>query len=238
MNRQEFIRKIYSEKYINKIICKVKLLGTDDKTDPYDFLISRLITSVMLFCLCLYTFKYGYIIAPIATVIYYFVYNDLLLDSKIRKRSIELEKEAMHFFEVLTLSLETGRNLTEAIDVTTNSISGKLSDEFNEAIREMSFGKSMNEALIDMQDRIPSDTINNVILSLTQSNLFGNSIIENLYMQVDYLREKRKMELKGRISKLPTSISIISVLLFVPLLMLLLLGPVLLEIIPLLFESI
>ena len=29
-----------------------------------------------------------------------------------------------------------------------------------------------------MQDRIPSDTINNVILSLTQSNLYGNSIID------------------------------------------------------------
>jgi pilus assembly protein TadC len=64
---------------------------------------------------------------------------------------------------------------------------------------------------------------------LTQSNLFGNSIIDNLYTQVDYLREKRKMEVKGRISKIPVLISIISVLFFVPLLLILILGPVLLE---------
>ena len=229
MNRQEFIKKIYSKNYINKIVNKVKLLGMDNDIEPYNFLIIRLITSVLVFCICLYCFDYGYIIAPCATVIYNYLFNDIFLDSKIRNRNIELEKEAMHFFEVLTLSLETGRNLAEAIEVTTGSVSGKLSDEFKEAIREVTFGKSLSEALNDMQDRIPSDTINNVVLSLTQSNLYGNSIIENLYTQIDYLREKRKMEVKGKISKVPVLISVISVLFFVPLLLIIILGPVILE---------
>lgn len=229
MNRQEFVKKIYSRKYVNKIIAKVKLLGISNNIDPYNFLICRLISSVILFILCLYSLDYGYIIAPVATVIYYNVFNEIFLDSKIRKRNMELEKDAMHFFEVLTLSLETGRNLAEAIEVTTSNVDGMLSDEFKEAVREISFGKSMSEALNDMQERIPSDTINNVILSLTQSNLYGNSIIENLYTQIDYLREKRKMEVKARISKVPVLISVISVLFFVPLLLIIILGPVILE---------
>ena len=229
MNRHEFIKKIYSRKYIDKIIKKVKLLGSSSNVDSYNFLISRLITSVIMFCLCLYIFKYGYIIAPVVTVIYYFVLQELFIDSKIKNRTTRLEKEAMHFFEVLTLSLETGRNLAEAIEVTTNSVDGVLSNEFKESIREVSFGKSLSEALNDMQERIPSDTINNVILSLTQSNLYGNSIIENLYTQIDYLREKRKMEVKGKIAKVPVLISVISVLFFVPLLLIIILGPVILE---------
>ena len=229
MSKQEFIKKIYSRKHINKIVIKVKLLGTSSNIDPYDFLITRLITSIIIFCLFLYSLDYGYIIAPILTVIYYFVFQELFIDSKISKRITDLEKEAMHFFEVLTLSLETGRNLADAIDVTTSNVEGVLSDEFKEAVREVSFGKSMNEALNDMQQRIPSDTINNVVLSLTQSNLYGNSIIENLYTQIDYLREKRKMEVKGRIAKVPVLISVISVLFFLPLLLIMILGPVILE---------
>lgn len=229
MNKREFIGKIYSEKYIDKMIKKIRLLGTKNKIEYYDLLICRLFTSIVIFCVCLYCFKYGYIIAPCITIIYFFVFNDLVLESKIRKRNILLEKEAMHFFEVLTLSLETGRNLTEAIDVTTSNVSGVLSNEFKESIREISFGKSLSEALYDMQERIPSDTINNVILSLTQSNVYGNGIIDNLYTQIDYLREKRKMEVKGRISKVPVLISVISVLFFVPLLLIIILGPVLLE---------
>lgn len=229
MNKEEFIRKIYSDKYINKHITKVKLLGNNNKINVYDLIIARLFSSIIIFVIILYTFNYGYIISPIVTIIYYYLFNKIMLDDKLKKRTLSIENDAMHFFEVLTLSLETGRNLVEAIEVTTANVSGVLSNEFKETVREVSFGKSLNEALGDMQLRIPSDTVNNIILSLTESNLYGNSIIKNLYNQIDFLREKRKMEVKGRISKVPILISVISVLFFVPLLLLLILGPVLLE---------
>ena len=229
MNKEELIRKIYSEGYIDKQIKKVKLLGKETNINVFDLMIARLLSSVLLFVVVLFSFKYGYIIAPCLVVVYYFVFNKFSLDNKLKTRMIKLESEAMHFFEVLTLSLETGRNLLEAIDVTTANVSGTLSDEFKETIREVSFGKSLNEALTDMQTRIPSDTINNIILSLTESNLYGNSIIKNLYNQIDFLREKRKMEVKGRISKVPIYISVISVFFFIPLLLLIIVGPIILE---------
>lgn len=229
MNKSEFVNRIYSEKYVSKVISKVKLLGYDSNVSAYDIILIRLFTSVILFILMLYVFDYGYIFGPIITLIYYFMFNRIVLDNKIKNRMIKLENEAMHFFEVLTLSLETGRNLASAIEVTTLNVSGILSSEFSEAVREVTFGKSLNEALTDMQERIPSETINNIILSLTQSNLYGNSIIDNLYSQIDYLREKRKLEVKGRISKIPIYISVISVLFFIPLLLLIILGPVILN---------
>ena len=229
MNKSEFVNRIYSEKYVSKVISKVKLLGYDSNVSAYDIILIRLFTSVILFILMLYVFDYGYIFGPIITLIYYFMFNRIVLDNKIKNRMIKLENEAMHFFEVLTLSLETGRNLASAIEVTTLNVSGILSSGFSEAVREVTFGKSLNEALTDMQERIPSETINNIILSLTQSNLYGNSIIDNLYSQIDYLREKRKLEVKGRISKVPIYISVISVLFFVPLLLLIILGPVILN---------
>lgn len=229
MNKEEFVSRIYSSSYIDKIKKKVNLLGIGNKINSYDLIITRLITSVFIFVLIIYMYNYGYILGPIVTCLYYFLYNKIVLSNKIKKRTIKLESEAMHFFEVLTLSLETGRNLVEAIDVTTGNVEGILSDEFKEAVREVSFGKSLNEALNDMQGRIPSETVNNIILSLTQANLYGNSIIENLYGQIDFLREKRKLEVKGRISKVPVLISVISVFFFIPLLLLIILGPVVLN---------
>ena len=229
MNKEEFIKKLYSEKYINKQIAKIKLLGTGNKMNVYSLMMGRLFSSAVVFIVLLFISNYGYIIAPLVTLVYYFLFNRIVLDDKLKKRTIKLESEAMHFFEVLTLSLETGRNLVEAIEVTTSNVSGILSNEFKETVREVNFGKSLNEALSDMQEKIPSDTISNIILSLTESNLYGNSIIQNLYSQIDFLREKRKMEVKGRISKVPILISVISVLFFIPLLLLIILGPVLLE---------
>lgn len=229
MNKEEFIRKIYNKKHVENTIKKVKLLGIDNEINPYSLMTNRLITSVILFSILLYVFEKGYIIAPIITVIYYYLFTKVTLIDKIKKRTITLEKEAMHFFEVLTLSLETGRNLISAIEVTINNVNGTLSKEFKKTYDEIAFGKSLTEALVSMQERIPSETVNNMLLSLTQANLYGNSIIENLYMQIDYLREKRKLEVKGRISKVPVLISVISVLFFIPLLLILILGPILLD---------
>lgn len=229
MNKEELIRKLYSDRYVNNFIKKVNLLGVKRKLDPYNTIILRAITTFIIFVIILYNYDYGYIWAPVGGCVYYILFNQLFINKKIKKRGIKLENEAMHFFEVLTLSLETGRNLVEAIDVTTSNVTGDLSDEFKEAVREVSFGKSLNEALTDMQLRIPSENVNNIVLSLTQANLYGNSIIDNLYNQIDYLREKRKLEVKGRISKVPVYISVISVFFFIPLLLMIVLGPVLLS---------
>ena len=151
-----------------------------------------------------------------------------MLDYNIQKRLLRLESESINFFEILTLSLETGRNLQEAIMVTVDSCNGILRDEFAEVLREVKYGKSLTEALLDMQAVIPSDSVNNIILSLTQADLYGSSIIRSLYNQIDYLREKRKMEVKAEISKVPIKISIISVFFFIPLILLIILAPVLL----------
>ena len=80
-----------------------------------------------------------------------------------------------------------------------------------------------------MKERIPSDSINNVILNIKESNLFGNNIIDTLYYQIDYIRERILLENRARIAKLPLKISIISVVFFLPLLLLLILGPVILN---------
>lgn len=228
-NKHELARKIYNKKTVERTNEKIKLLGLNTKLDAIRFLNIRLFTSFIVFFLLLYFFKYGYIIAPLLTIVYYYLVEKIMLDNKIEKRKKELESEAMSFFEILTLSLETGRNLEEALNVTVGSTNGYLSMEFKEVLRETKFGKSLKESLIDIQKSIPSESINNIILALAQANLYGSSIIETMYNQVDYLREKRKLEVKAEISKIPIKISVISVLFFVPLILLIILGPAILS---------
>lgn len=222
-------KKIFNKRTIKRIEDKVNLLGTSSKYDALTILGTRLITSIFFFVLIFSMFDYGYIIAIVFVVVYYFLFEYVMLDSKIKQREKKINNEAIYFFEVLTLSLQTGRNLAEAIEITVNSVDGELSLEFKEALRETGIGKSLTESLNDMQKRIPSDSINNIILALTQANVYGSSIISTMYNQIDYLREKRKMEIKAQISKIPTKISVISVFFFIPLILLIILGPVLLN---------
>ena len=227
--KNNLIRKIYQDKTINKITKKVKLLGVDCKYDVIDLLNKRVISSLALFFIILICSSKGYIYGPIITIIYYFGIEYLFLDYKIKQRASKLDYEALYFFEVLALTLESGRNLKASLEMTADSIDNSLSREFKKCINEVNLGKSLTEALNDMKERIPSQTINNVILNITQSNIFGNSIVDSLYNQIDYLRENKVLEVKAKISKLPVKISAISVIFFIPIMLLIILSPVILN---------
>lgn len=219
----------YRESTLKKVLKKTKLLGVKYKYNATSFMNFRIFSSIIIFILILVIFKLGYILAPIVTYLYYRFLPNIYFDSKIKKRSKRLDRDALYFFEILVLSLESGNNLTNAIDSTSKSIDSDLSLEFREVIREVGLGKSLDEALNSMKERIPSDTVNNIILNIRESNIFGNSIIDTLYNQIDYIREKIILETRASISKLPLKISIISVVFFIPLLLLIILAPVLLK---------
>lgn len=229
--KSNLIRKIYQDKTIAKVSAKIKLLGCDCKYDVIDLLNKRIISTLILFFIILVVSSYGYIYGPILCILYYFGSEYFVLDYQIKKRSRKLDYEALYFFEVLALTLESGRNLHGALQMSANSIDGALAKEFRKTLEEVRLGKSLTESLKDMKTRIPSQTINNVILNITQSNMFGTSIIESLYNQLDYLRESQLMDVKGRIAKLPVKISAISVIFFIPIMLLIILSPVIINMI-------
>ncbi len=232
MNDQNnFFKKIYRKKELEKINEKIISLGNDTKFDVISFCNTRIFTTIIVFVVILYISKNSYIYAPFVAIGYYYLFYYIFIIKKINKRTSRLDYEALQFFEILTLTLESGRNLEEALKVTCDNVNSELSEEFKKALFEMNFGKSLIEALENMKKRIPSETINNIILNIIQTNQFGNSILDTMYNQIDFLREKQILEIKGKINKIPNKISIISVIFIVPLIMVLILGPYLIELI-------
>ena len=225
-------RKLYSNKTIEKTKHKVEQLGIYNRLDPIVFLNVRLLTTMILFFVILYFVPdYGYLYAPFISVIYYYGLYYLVIDYQIKKRIKKLENEAVYFFEVLTLSVEIGRDLKSALEITCKNIDSEISDEFNKTLNEVNFSKTLDEALDSMRKRIPSGNINNIILNISQTNIFGGNIIKTMYNQIDFLSDKRIQEIRGQINKLPIKISILSVIFFIPLMLLLILGPIIVSVI-------
>lgn len=234
----EVIKKIYRQKDVAAIERKISYLGLDvvDKknniyskimTDGATYINVRVITSLIVFLLSLYkTGNFGYVIAPILTVFYYYLFYLFTLELPIKRRIKKLDHEALSFFEILTLTLESGRNLEHALEVAVDNVDSEISREFRKTLFEVKFGKSLMESLEDMKKRIPSETVNNILLNITQTNVFGNNIIDTMYDQIDFLRDKQILEIKGEINKIPIKISIVSVIFIVPLILILVLGPV------------
>lgn len=225
------IRKIYRVKDIENIQNKINMLGTNRKIkfDAVSFLNTRLITTILLTVVLILFSNIQYFIIPFILIIYYNLFYYFLITDPINKRIKKLDLEALTFFEILTLTLESGRNLENSLEITCYNIDSELSNEFKRSLMEMKFGRSLMETLEDLKKRIPSETINNILLNITQTNIFGNSIIETMNNQVEYLREKQMMEVKSQINKIPNKVSIISVIFIIPLILLIILGPFIIE---------
>lgn len=225
--KKTFINRIYRKKDIEKIDNKIKLFGISKKFDTEYFMNFRFFTSLLVFFIVFLFFDNGAILAPILTVAWYFLVYYFMIIDPLKKREQKLNSEAYYYFEVLTLALESGRNLENAIKMACKYIDSEISSEFKETLKQVNFGKSLTEALTIMSERIPSLTINNIILNMEQSNLFGNSIIDTMYNQLDFLKDKQVMDIKEQINKIPNKISIFSVVFFIPLVLLIILGPIL-----------
>lgn len=217
--------KIYRKKTIEKISKKCKFLGVNSKLSPYKFLNYRLTLTIVTFIIFFIFSSKGYIYAPILSIVMYFG-CEYYLDNKIKKRSEKLNYEAIFFFQVLVLTLESGKNLEGAIRLTCKSIESELSDEFKKTLNEIKLGKSLIDSLESMKSRIPSEEINTVLLNIKQSTIFGNNIIDSLNNQIEYLRDKKLLTIKSKINKMPMKISVVSVIFIIPIVLLLVLGPV------------
>ena len=229
--KTKWIRRFYRKNEIDRIDDEIISLGKDTKFNTLSFYNTRFITTIIVFVITLFISKNSYIYAPFIAIGYYYLFYYVFIKSKIKKRIYKLDYEALQFFEILTLTLESGRNLEEALKVTCDNVDSEISSEFKNALFEMNFGKSLIEALESMKKKIPSETIKNIILNIIQTNQFGNSILDTMHNQIDFLREKQILEIKGQINKIPNKVSIISVIFIVPIIMILILGPYLIELI-------
>lgn len=224
------VNKLYTKKTIERIKKKNKLFGLSKNYNIYEILVVHLLITIFLFLL-LVVLKFNILFSLIISLVYFISAEYFFFDYRLLKRGRSLEKESLFYFQILGLNLESGSNLGKAIELTSKNIEGDLSLEFKKVMEDISFGKSLNEAMEDLKLRIPSDTVNNIILNLMESNIYGSNIIESLSNQLSYLSDKLLLDTKARINKMPIKISLVSVFIFIPLVLLIILSPLVINLI-------
>lgn len=180
--------------------------------NPSIFIYMRLSSSFILFIFLLLFSSYGYLIGPIVTIIYYYFIEYVILDIQIGKRKKELEKDCLEYFPILLLCLRGNNNIKKAISLTNEQVQNSLSKEFERVLKEVKIGKSLDETLTLMKDRIPSTFIINIIVNLIEANRMGNSISESIQDQLDYINDKKKKRIIKYHRIMPFKVAIVSII--------------------------
>lgn len=218
--------KLYLKSTIKRINYKVRLI--DSKINIYIFLNLRLFISLVIFGLTIYLTK-NVLLALLLIVPLYIIIEYFVFDTKIKKRNELLEQELVFYLDMLIISYSATLNFKKALEITTENVDSNISKEFKKVLKEINLGKTSNEALTNMINRIDSNNIKNILFNIKETITYGNNPLSILKEQREYLNKVILINAKYHISKLPLKIITILVLLFIPLIILFLFAPIIID---------
>ena len=150
----------------------------------------------------------------------------------VNKRQQARQKSIIEGFpdslDMMLICVEAGQSLDQTILRVARELRAAfpdLADEYEIVAHEMKAGKERAAVLRDMAERTGVQDISSFVTVLIQSQTFGTSIAESLRVYSDEMRDKRVMRAEETANKIPTKMTLATMTLTLPPLILLLVGP-------------
>lgn len=153
----------------------------------------------------------------------------LWLDGVVATRRTEIRRQFPFFLDLAVMTIGAGATFTETVDTyTRDNPHQAISQELRVTLGELQMGKTLQDGLTSMIERIDVEDVRQTLNSIVQGQRLGTPLVETLRDQADVMRFKRSQfaertaeELKVRIQG-PAMMMMISVFLLI-------LGPAFIE---------
>lgn len=147
---------------------------------------------------------------------------------RMQQRQEEIVSGFPDALDMMLVCVEAGQSLDQSImRIAKESRAGypALADEFDTVAQEVKAGKERVMVLKDMSERVGIADVASFVTTLVQSATFGTSIAEALRVYSAEMRDKRVMRAEEKANKLPTKLTLGTMLFTVPPLLIILIGP-------------
>ncbi|NNE51002.1 MAG: type II secretion system F family protein [Sulfitobacter sp.] len=147
---------------------------------------------------------------------------------RVDARKEEITRGFPDALDMMLVCVEAGQSLDQCIVRVARELRASykaLADEFEVVAYEMKAGKDKSTVLNDMGERCGVQDVSSFVTVLNQSAAFGTSIADALRVYAGEMRDKRVMRAEEAANKLPTKMTLATMMLTVPPLLIILVGP-------------
>ncbi|MEH6644819.1 type II secretion system F family protein [Sulfitobacter sp.] len=147
---------------------------------------------------------------------------------RVAARKEEIERGFPDALDMMLVCVEAGQSLDQCIVRVAGELRASyaaLADEFEVVAHEMKAGKDKVNVLNDMGTRCGVQDVSSFVTVLVQSAAFGTSIADALRVYAAEMRDKRVMRAEEAANKLPTKMTLATMMFTVPPLLVILVGP-------------
>ena len=147
---------------------------------------------------------------------------------RLEARKEEITRGFPDALDMMLVCVEAGQSLDQCIVRVARELRASylaLAEEFEIVAYEMKAGKDKITVLNDMGERCGVQDVSAFVTVLIQSAAFGTSIADALRVYAAEMRDKRVMRAEEAANKLPTKMTLATMMLTVPPLLIILVGP-------------
>ena len=159
-----------------------------------------------------------------------FFLPDVLLYNSGQKRQAKIQMLLPDAIDMLTICVEAGMGFDAAMAQVARNTDGPLAAEFARSLQEMQIGKSRSQALRAMVDRTSVPELRTFVSSVVQGAELGIPVAQVLREQAKEMRVRRRQRAEGRAQQVPVKITFPLILCLFPALLVIVVGPGIIEI--------
>jgi len=209
---------------------KLGLAGLQERVDVNIYLMMKFIFAVaflIIFILVSIFLDVSLIIGLflLALIPLSYFLPDVYLNNKINSRQEEIRKVLPNALDMLTITVEAGMGFDIALSKVADNIKGPLGEEFNKMLNEINVGYSKREAFRNLVKRTSVPDLDTFVASIIQADVLGISIGKILRVQSAEIRNRRSVRAEEAGIKAPVKLVFPLVILLLPALLIMVLGP-------------
>jgi len=167
-------------------------------------------------------------IVPPGSVLLAFIAPDIVIKNQTSKRMDAIRKALPDALDLMVICAEAGLTLDSALNRVTSEMgrsAPELADEFGLAAVELGFLPDRRQALNNLTERVPLDSVRGVVTTLIQTERYGTPLAMSLRVLSSEFRNERMMKAEEKAARLPATMTVPLILFILPTLFVVLMGP-------------
>lgn len=151
---------------------------------------------------------------------------DIFLATRVKSHQEAIKLQLPDAIDLMGVCMEAGLSFDASLVKISERMEGPIIDELMTVFRQIQLGKNRNEALKNLSNSTDVKELKTFISAVIQAGQLGIPITNVLQSQSEQLRLNKSEEIKEVAAKVPTKMTIPTVIFILPAIMAIILGPV------------